>query len=589
MGRGMGSATSRIREEPCFLPAEKVDLSGPATENRKTGGVREILRLLVKAQKAQRLYDAKNAVAERLELDLYGRLSAFVTEEGEVRLTVLESQLQCDGKVVFESADRTDSLPFLLYRDGIRLLSFSPGLELPELSAFLRCLNRVAVFTNDQDDLVTLLWEQDFHSIRYFAIEELARNESFPRLSEQLATGEDGASGHPPEKVTLDLKQPVSTVPVEACRLESSEIDLLQKELSIEERAPFRQLVSELALELILLEDGESAQGEIVSQIVEIADRLIADGDVLELIGIHEHVEGLSGMIFPNERPAQRFASELTAALVEPERFERLMEQVETGHGVKPEALTAFLARLGSAAESLLLSWMGRFSSPPYRRAVTAAVLHLPDGGLAMLRAGLPLGPPPIEPSERLKHRQLVREVVHASSRQSSEQALPLLTELISSPDPQTRRESFLALSRYPEEGVLSLCLERLVDADPEVRVTALDVLVKRGAPELGLRILDRIVTERFDRLALLEKRRLFSAIAKLAGESALDSFVKLLNAREDHWFQKQRDRDFAEAVAHGIGMVGGARATRILEESSAQGTKLARAACLKELGAARS
>ncbi len=256
---------------------------------------------------------------------------------------------------------------------------------------------------------------------------------------------------------------------------------------------------------------------------------------------------------------------------------------------MKPEALTVFLARLGSSAESLLLSWMGRFSSPPYRRAVTAAVLHLPDGGLAMLRAGLPLGPPPIEPSERLQHRQLVREVVHALSRHSSEEALPMLTELISSPDPQTRRESFLALSRYPEEGVLSLCLERLVDADPEVRVTALDVLVKRGGTELGLGILDRIVTERFDRLALLEKRRLFSAIAKLAGESALDSFVKLLNAREDHWFQKQRDRDFAEAVAHGIGMVGGARALRILEEGAEQGTKLARAACLKELGATRS
>jgi len=575
------------------LSAEKAELPEQDTESRKIDGVRELVRLLVKTQKAQRLYDSKNAVAERLELDLFERMSSFASEEGEVQLVVLESQLRSEDAVVFESSDRTDSLAFLLYRDGIRRLSFSPGLELQELRAFLRCLNRVALLTNDQDDLVTLLWEQDFHSIRYFAIEELARSESYPRLSDQLATGESpegGGGGSPAEGVSLDLKQPVSTVPVEACRLESGEIEALQKELLVEERAPFRQLVSELALELVLLEDGEDEQSEISEEIVEIADRLIADGDVAELVGMHEHIEGLVTMIFRGAASAQRLSSELTRSLAEPERFERLMERIEMVHAPRPEALTVFLARLGSSASSLLLRWMGRFSSPPYRRAVTGALLFLENGGLAILREGLPLGPPPVEPQERLRHRQLVREVVHALSRHSSAEALPHLTELLSSPDPETRRESFLAASRYPEEEGLSLCLERLVDSDPEVRTTALDTLVKRGRADLGLQILERaLASERFERLALLEKRRIFTAVAKLSGESALDSLQKLLNAREDHWFIKQRDREFVEAVAHGIRMVGGPTAKRILEDGSQGGPKLARAACLKELGVGRS
>jgi hypothetical protein len=575
------------------LSAEKAELPVQDVEVRKVGFVREVVRLLVKTQKAQRLYDSKNAVAERLELDLYERLSALVSEEGEVQLVVLESQLRCEDQVVFESPDRTDSLAFLLYRDGIRRLSFSPGLELQELRAFLRCLNRVALLTNDQDDLVTLLWEQDFHSIRYFAIEELARSESYPRLSDQLRTGESqeaGSTGSPAEAVSLDLKQPVSTVPVEACRLESGEIEAMQQELLVEERAPFRQIVSELALELVLLEDGEAEQGEILEEVVEIADRLIADGDVAELVGMHEHIEGLATMIFREAASAQNLSSELTRSLVEPERFEKLMERVEMVHAPRPEALTTFLARLGSSASTLLLPWMGRFSSPPYRRAVTGALLFLESGGLGILREGLPLGPPPVEPQERLRHRQLVREVVHALSRHSSEEALPLLTQLLSSPDPETRRESFLAASRCPEERVLSLCLERLMDSDSEVRTTALDTLVKKGRADLGLQILERsLASERFERLALLEKRRLFAAVAKLSGESALDSFQKQLNAREDHWFQKQKDREFFEAVAHAVRMVGGPRAKRILEDGSQSGPKLARAACLKELEVGRS
>jgi len=574
------------------LPVEKVALPEQDAESRKIAGVRGMVRLLVKTQKAQRLYDSKNAVSERLELDLFERLSAFVSEEGEVQLAVLESQLRCEDEVVFESPDRTDSLAFLLYRDGIRRLSFSPGLELQELRAFLRCVNRVALLTNDQEDLVTLLWEQDFHSIRYFAIEELTRSESYPRLSDQLATGEArdaGGGGASAEAVSLDLKQPVSTVPVEACRLGPEEIEAMQKELALEERAPFRQLVSELALELVLLEDDEDQQGEILEEIVEIADRLIADGDVAELLGMHEHIEGLANMIFRGAPSAQRLSSELTRSLLEPERFERLMERVERVHAPRPEALTVCLARLGSSASRLLLPWMGRFSSPPYRRAVTGALLFLENGGLGILREGLPMGPPPVEPQERLRHRQLVREVVYALSRHSPEKALPLLTRLLSSPDPETRCESFLAASRCPDERVLSLCLERLMDSDPEVRTTALDTLVKRG-PDLGLQILERsLASERFESLALLEKRRLFAAVAKLSGESALDSLQKQLSARDDHWFAKEKDREFAEAVAHGIRMVASPRAKRILEDASQNGPKLARAACLRELGVGRS
>ena len=71
------------------MDAEKVELSEPVGESPKVAGVRDVLRLLVKTQKAQRLYDSKNAVAERLELELYERLNALVSEEGEVQLSVL--------------------------------------------------------------------------------------------------------------------------------------------------------------------------------------------------------------------------------------------------------------------------------------------------------------------------------------------------------------------------------------------------------------------------------------------------------------------------------------------------------------------
>ncbi|MGH9320061.1 MAG: HEAT repeat domain-containing protein [Vicinamibacteria bacterium] len=580
-----GTGVPRSPDEKPLPPERKPD-------DRKVAGARELLRLLVKTQKAHRLYEAKNAVSERLEQELFERLTAFVSEEGEIQLTIQEAQIRCDEVVVLESADRNDSLAFLLYRDGIRRLSFGSGLEVEELRTFLRCLNRVAVLTNDQDDLVTLLWEQDFHSIRYFAIEELARHDSYPGFPDQLATagGTGEGGGAPAQAVTLDLRQPVSTVPVEACRLESSEIEILQKELWVEERAPFRQLVSELALELVLLEEGAEERDELRENLLAIADRLVADGELAEVVGLHEHVDGLATMAFPTETSLSKLAAELTSALAEPQKLETFLEKVETVHAPKPEALTVFLARLGAAARGSLFPWMARFSSPAYRRAVTGALLFLEDGGLSVLRESLPSGAAPADPLERLRHRQLVREVIHALSRHPAESAIPLLEQLQGAADPDTRRESFVALSRYPEERVLSLCLERLTDRDPEVRATALDTIVRKGASHLGLQILERSLGNlHFDGFALIEKRRIFAAVAKLAGESALESFQKLLMRREEHWFASQKDRHFAEAVAHGIRMVGTPRARTILVDCSESAPRFARPACLKELEAPRS
>jgi hypothetical protein len=570
-------------------PHENALENGQETGPPSTTGVRDILRLLVKTLKAYRLYEGRNAVSEKLESELFERLTRFVAEEGEIHLAVQETELRYEDQVVHEAdpKDRNDSLPFLLYRDGIRRLSFGPGLEISELRAFLSCLSRVGVLKNDQDDLVTLLWEQDFHAIRYLAIEELNARDPYPRLQDQLRAGERAAEGAcGAEAVALDLEQPVSSVPVEACRLDPGEIESLQIELASEENAPFRVLVSELALELALLEDGPSEHEELKRNLIDIVDRLIDDGELSELVGLHEHLVGLASMALANEPAVQALSSELTRALVEPGRIDRFLARVELAHAPKPDVVSVFLARLGPEAAPALLDWMGRFSSPVYRRAVTGALLYLPDGGLEALRASLPLGPAPSEPSERLRHRQFVREAIHALGRHPAEKALPPLESLLGASDPETRRESFIAMSRYEDERIAALCLDRLTDPDPEVRSAALDTLVRRGATSLGLQVLDRSLRDgRFDERSLNEKRRLFAAVAKLAGQSALDPFKRLLWGREDRWFASSKDRQFAEAVAHGLHVVGTEEAFRLLQECAENGPRFARSACLKEIG----
>ena len=571
------------------MPAERTNPDPSlesSVENPRTARVRDLLRLLVKAQKAHRLYASKNAVSERIERELYDGLAAYLETEGEIALTVHEFQLKSGDDLAYESRDRKDSLAFSLYRDGVRRLSFHPGLEPSELEALISCLNRVALHGSDQDDLVTLFWEQDFRNIRYYAVEDLSTRQSFPRLEEQLASAEMTCEGAgEPGGVSLDLEQPVSSVPVDACRLDDDEIESLQAELAREAEAPLENLVVELAIELTLLEEDEGERRELITSLVAIGDRLIAEGALHELAAMVEHLEGLATMVFHEEAPIGALCRELFSQLAEPQRVDGFLEKVGDDHALRPEGLTAYVARLGVVPDALF-PWMGRLPSSAYRRALTSAVLASRDGGLEATEANLPLAPAGESPAERVEHRQYVRECLHAISQQPGEIAVPLLNRLLDARDAETRRESFVTMSRYPDTEVEDLSLARLGDPDPEIRAAALDTLVRRGKSELGEKILDLSLSrERLDARSLNEKRRLFAAVAKLCGESLLDRLFQQLMAEEERWFTSKKEKEFAEAVAHGIRVVGTKRASELLHHGAENGARFVRAACEKELG----
>lgn len=137
-----------------------------------------------------------------------------------------------------------------------------------------------------------------------------------------------------------------------------------------------------------------------------------------------------------------------------------------------------------------------------------------------------------------------------------------------------------------PDDRVDELSLTRLKDRDSEIRATALDTLVRRGKKDLGQRALGQALRDHeLDEQPLNEKRRFFAAVAKLCGDSALDELAQQLTGKEDRWFTSKKDKELAEAVAHGIRMIGTDRAKDILQRCSQDGARFVRAACAKELG----
>jgi hypothetical protein len=78
----------------------------------------------------------------------------------------------CDGEVIYEDDILTESLPFLMHRNGLRELWFDDKLTYGELTDFFDTFRSYEILKDSYDDLVTLLWDKGFSSIHFWATDD---------------------------------------------------------------------------------------------------------------------------------------------------------------------------------------------------------------------------------------------------------------------------------------------------------------------------------------------------------------------------------------------------------------------------------
>ena len=114
------------------------------------------------------MYLPNNPVRQQTIDALREGLSGIWQELPELRLTVFETGLEWESEIVLPIGEKSESLAWTLFQDGIMWITFSPGVEEEEIITFLGLVQRARTLTDeDEDDLRTLLWSADFQFIRY--------------------------------------------------------------------------------------------------------------------------------------------------------------------------------------------------------------------------------------------------------------------------------------------------------------------------------------------------------------------------------------------------------------------------------------
>ncbi|MDL2260553.1 hypothetical protein LJB99_06785, partial [Deltaproteobacteria bacterium OttesenSCG-928-K17] len=118
------------------------------------------------------LYPETNEMRQQSISILKNWLDPFLDEQ-TLRLHVAKGQLLFEDEVVFQDKSAENGIVSPLFRDGIHTLEIYQGVTLKELEKLLTLINTFRVIDEDQeDDMVTAMWEADFKFIKYNTADE---------------------------------------------------------------------------------------------------------------------------------------------------------------------------------------------------------------------------------------------------------------------------------------------------------------------------------------------------------------------------------------------------------------------------------
>lgn len=92
-------------------------------------------------------------------------------EFGDIELHISTNRITCGDQVVYKSDARDNNLAFDLFRQGLRRLTFKPGVSDDEVRSFMVLFAECRSADQIDSDFVSTLWQESLPNIQYVAID----------------------------------------------------------------------------------------------------------------------------------------------------------------------------------------------------------------------------------------------------------------------------------------------------------------------------------------------------------------------------------------------------------------------------------
>lgn len=510
--------------------------------------VQEFLTAFVKTVRAAQLYVQGNPLLHQFIEDLKRRLSLIWDRVPSLNLTVYESEIRwLDTLVYQEKLGGQDNLAFNLYRDGIRRVELLPGVEDDELRQFIDVLRLSRTLKEDEDDLLTLMWNCDFSLIRYEYVDVLGDEPPVP--TPDLSQADDTLPALPELELSPELQTPTLREDFEPSLyfLDEADVAHLQQELGREWDRAVKQDVMIAILDQYELGDADR-RAEVVDILRQMLPRVLAEGDFGRASFIVGQLKGIATKKQTDAAVAEEVDA-IIGELSEPIVLEQLVKILEDGT-VDPnsEALATLLSALKPQAIVVLIQALPLVARKEAREQLMATLDRLASMN-PKLMPGLVGSSDP----------RVAAEAAKIAGRLKMSGTAEPISKLLTRPEEEVRLaavEALVALRTSMAGGPL---MGALTDDSREVRVAAAKGIARlRYSP--GAQQLEGLVKGNdLRKRDLTEQLAFFEAYACAAGDKGTRLLARMLNGRRYLWFKYPSQ--MRACAARALGLVGGPEA----------------------------
>ena len=505
--------------------------SGPVpTDILPASQVTELITSLVKALRAYHMYLPNNPIYQRASDNLRIAFQPIWVVLDELALTVAETDFVWEEQVVYHQLNKTESIAWGLFKDGMRSLTIRAGAEVEELPRFLETINRARFLPADAgDDLLTLLWEQEFELIQYHFIEFYG--DTGGGLPEQTGTYTAGAAtdqqaarerraavaeeAPPRPKGVVDLEEFDSTLYF----LDEREINQVAEAVEAEYTRDVRASALSVLFDLFELQREPPIRAEILGVLEGLFPNFLNARDFRTAATVLRESRLLAQRAQGLEAGHVAKLDGFVGKLSEPAIVSQLIQSIDEAPALAGEATVAEVLReLRASALEPILTWIPSLGSPPLKQLLEEVAGRLAETHPTELLRVL-----------RSPDSEALAPVVALCGRLQLTQTVPGLGETIAHRDPAVRLASVQALAQLGTPAALGFVEKALEDEDRAVRLAAVRVVGGRGYKGAQRRVEGIVLGKSVRAMDLTEKMAFFEAYGAIAGAAGLKPLSAML------------------------------------------------------------
>jgi hypothetical protein len=540
------------------------------------------MQVLVKGLRATQLYLPNNPVYQRAVDNIRAAFRRIWEATDDLHLDVGETELRWEGAVVYSQEQRSESIAWTLYKDGIRSLAFRPGVEETEIVRFLGVLQRARTLQADAaDDLLTLLWAEDFQCLSYTFRELVAENAVPIEAGETIPAAppseirQQVVEEAPPKREGLVSIDDFDTT---LYFLDDKEIEYLKKDVEREYSQDLRRNVLAMLFDLLELQPYGTVRAELISIVENFIPYLLGAGDFRSVAYILRETRVIlqrARELLPEHRQA---LANLPARLSQREGLSQLLQSLDEAavHPTEDE-LSELFQELRPEALVTLMGWLPKLHNERVRELVQAAAARLAQAHAAEVLRALASDDAAVQ-----------LEMVKLAGRLRLAGAPEGMEPLLAGGDRTLKLAVVEALTAIASPTALRLLDQAIEDSDRDVRIAAVRFLAGRGYRNAVARIEAAVTGGKLKTADLTEKMAFFEAYGALVGAKGVPALEHLLAAK-GFLGGKREDPETRACAAMALGKIRTPEARAVLARAAQDKEPLVRNAvsrALREAGA---